>query len=198
MPKMRFETIVIDPPWQVGSLAHTGRKGHHIKPMKDNYEMMSLEEIKELPISDISTDNAYLFLWTTHTYLPHAFDILSHWGFKYHLTITWDKGRSIVHFGFHRKSEFVLFGYNGKLLIDPKGKSIATVLYEYNKGHSIKPDIFYQEIERKFPAPRLDIFARRKRQGWASWGNEVQSDVDLTASNQRLHTDRATPGVGEA
>jgi len=29
----------------------------------------------------------------------------------------------------------------------------------------------------------LELFARRKRLGWASWGNEVSCDVDITASN---------------
>jgi N6-adenosine-specific RNA methylase IME4 len=175
----KYRTIVVDPPWKVGSLAHTGRNGHHIKPMNSNYEMMSMEEIKSLPIDELACDNAYLFLWTTHTFLPMAFDLVKAWKFKYHLTITWDKGRSITHYGFHRKSEFCLFCYNGKLEIDVTGKSISTVLYEYNKGHSVKPDIFYSEIERKFPEPRLDMFARRPRSGWSVFGNEVEGSIRL-------------------
>ena len=93
--------------------------------------------------------------------------------------MTWDKGRGLTHFGFHRKTEFVLFGYNGKLNIDVTGKSIHTVFYEYNQGHSIKPEIFYNEIERKFPPPYIDLFARKKRENWDVWGNEVVSDVVL-------------------
>jgi len=180
----KYRTIVIDPPWKVGSLAHTGRNGHHIKPMKDNYEMMILSNIRDLPISQIADENAFLFLWTTHTYLPSAFDLVKAWNFKYHLTITWDKGRSITHYGFHRKSEFCLFCYNGKLNIDVSGKSIPTVIYEYNKGHSIKPDIFYSEVERKFPEPRLDMFSRRQRSGWDVFGNQVEGSIRLPTQRE--------------
>lgn len=176
---IRYNTLIIDPPWKIGSIKHTGRKGHKIKPMTDNYQMMTIEEIKNLPINQLASDNAYLFLWTTHTYLPQSFDLLKHWGFKYHLTITWDKGRGLTHFGFHRRTEFVLFAYNGKLDIECSGKSIDTVMYEYNKGHSIKPDLFYDEIKRKMPEPRIDIFARRERLGFEVFGNEVKNSIKL-------------------
>jgi len=179
----KYKTIVIDPPWAIGNFANTGRKGHKIKPMSDNYKTMSFDEIKHLPIKSISDENAFIFLWTTHTFLPKSFDFLKEWGFKYHLTMTWDKGRGLTHFGFHRKTEFVLFGYNGKLNIDVTGKSIHTVLYEYNKGHSIKPNIFYDEIERKFPYPRLDMFARREREGWDVFGDEVENSIELNKDN---------------
>ena len=175
----KYKTIVIDPPWNIGSFANTGRKGHKIKPMSDNYKTMTLEEIKALNIKSIADENAFIFLWTTHTFLPKAFELLTEWGFKYHLTLTWDKGRGLTHFGFHRKTEFVLFGYNGKLNIDVTGKSIHTVFYEYNQGHSIKPEVFYSEIERKFPEPYIDLFARKQRIGWDVWGNEVGSSVAL-------------------
>ena len=177
--KMKYKTIVIDPPWAIGSFANTGRKGHKIKPMSDNYNTMSIEEIKNMPISKLADENAFIFLWTTHTFLPKCFEILKEWGFKYHLTLTWDKGRGLTHFGFHRKTEFCLFAYNGKLNHEVKGKSIHSVMYEYNQGHSIKPNIFYDEIQRKFPEPYLDVFARRERKGWDVFGNEVESDIQL-------------------
>lgn len=170
---------MIDPPYKIGSIKHTGRVGHKIKPMTDNYSMMEWDEIVTLPIRDIADTDAYIFLWTTHTYLPKSFELLKEWGFKYHLTLTWDKGRGLTHFGFHRKTEFCLFGYNGKLDIDCKGKSIHSMMYEYNSGHSIKPEIFYTEIERKFPAPRLNMFARKERKGWDAYGNEVENSISF-------------------
>ncbi|WP_411376953.1 MT-A70 family methyltransferase [Flavobacterium psychrophilum] len=59
--------------------------------MSDNYKTMTLEEIKALNIKSIADENAFIFLWTTHTFLPKAFELLTEWGFKYHLTLTWDK-----------------------------------------------------------------------------------------------------------
>ena len=173
----KYKTIVVDPPWAIGSLANTGRKGHKIKPMSENYATMSIEDIGNLPVSKLAENDAFLFLWTTHTFLPKGFSILKKWGFKYHLTLTWDKGRGLTHFGFHRKTEFCLFGYSGKLNHEVKGKSIHSLMYEYNQGHSKKPTIFYDEIQRKFPGPYLDMFARDERKGWDVYGNEVKNSI---------------------
>ena len=39
--------------------------------------------------------------------------------------------------------------------------------------HSEKPDEVYRRIERLYPAPRLELFARKPREGWTVWGDEV-------------------------
>ena len=54
--------------------------------------------------------------------------------------------------------------------------------YQAPRGaHSEKPDLFLDLIEQMSPAPRLEMFARRRRLGWDVWGNEVESDIDLAA-----------------
>ena len=53
------------------------------------------------------------------------------------------------------------------LLETPRGK------------HSQKPEAAYKLIESVTPEPRLELFARRKRHGWASWGNEIANDVEM-------------------
>lgn len=35
----------------------------------------------------------------------------------------------------------------------------------------------YEVIERVSPGPYLELFARRHRHGWDSWGNEIDSDI---------------------
>ncbi len=40
-------------------------------------------------------------------------------------------------------------------------------------------------IERVDGEPRLELFARRKRHGWASWGNEIANDVEMP--NDQAH-----------
>ena len=47
--------------------------------------------------------------------------------------------------------------------------------------HSKKPEQFQDLVETVSPGPYLELFARRKRLGWAAWGNEVDCDVDLAA-----------------
>jgi len=40
-------------------------------------------------------------------------------------------------------------------------------------------------IEQHFEGPYLELFARRKRHGWASWGNEIANDVEMP-NNQAM------------
>jgi N6-adenosine-specific RNA methylase IME4 len=41
-----------------------------------------------------------------------------------------------------------------------------------NVRHSQKPDKFYEMVEG-FGKSRIDLFARQRRQGWDSWGDEI-------------------------
>jgi hypothetical protein len=40
-------------------------------------------------------------------------------------------------------------------------------------AHSEKSDEAYHRMERLYPGPRLELFARKKRDGWKTWGNEL-------------------------
>jgi N6-adenosine-specific RNA methylase IME4 len=54
--------------------------------------------------------------------------------------------------------------------------------YEAPRGeHSAKPDLFMDLIEQMSPGPYLEMFARRQRLGWDTWGNESLEHVDLAA-----------------
>jgi N6-adenosine-specific RNA methylase IME4 len=39
--------------------------------------------------------------------------------------------------------------------------------------HSEKPGEVYRRIERLYPGPYLELFARRERPGWTVWGDEI-------------------------
>jgi len=41
--------------------------------------------------------------------------------------------------------------------------------------HSAKPEEVAQRIERLYPGPYLELFARKPREGWTTWGNEVDA-----------------------
>jgi len=49
------------------------------------------------------------------------------------------------------------------------------------REHSRKPDELHAIIEKCSPGPRLELFARHRRQGWTVWGNEV-----YTASDEQM------------
>ena len=48
-----------------------------------------------------------------------------------------------------------------------------------HNSHSTKPEFFQDMIEKVTEEPRLELFARRKRDGWDVWGNEVESDIRI-------------------
>lgn len=171
----KYRTIYVDPPWKLQSIFDTAwKKGR--SQLEAKYPLMTAQEIKALPVQDIAADDCSLFLWCTHSTLQQALDLITHWGFKYHVTITWDKGAGFSLWGFTRRTELLLYAYRGKINVNQKGSYIPTVFYEKRRRHSQKPDIAYEYLESNSPSPRLEMFARTKRNGWYVWGNEVESD----------------------
>ena len=167
-PNKKYKIIVVDPPWPVDFVKRKARPNQKSMP----YELMSMDEIKKLPINIIADDECYLFLWTTQKFIIESFEVLKTWGFKYHCVLTWDKNDGMVMFGFRRRTEFVIVGHKGKMNFFDKGKPIETMFYEKLKKNSQKPDIFYSMLAKRYPGPRIDMFARTLRHGWDVWGND--------------------------
>lgn len=168
---MKYRTIVIDPPWQISCNLKDTKYYRCGKPLP--YPVMSDDKILDFPIDDFADNDCDLFLWTTHSKLPIALKILEKWGFKYHCLLTWDKTNGIGLNGFQRKTEFVVYGYKGKMGIDrSNGRYIPTLFKEKLTSHSVKPNIFYELIRTRTKEPRIDIFNRRNIFGFDGWGNE--------------------------
>lgn len=75
------------------------------------------------------------------------------------------------------QTEYLLWFYKkGNLLMPQKearGK-YPDIMTETVKRHSQKPVIAYEMLEDMFPdAKKLEMFARKERQNWDCWGNEV-------------------------
>ena len=49
-------------------------------------------------------------------------------------------------------------------------KSIPQLVVSQRQEHSRKPDIIYEHIEKMLEGPYIELFTRRKREGWNSWG----------------------------
>lgn len=177
-----YRTILIDPPWDIRFIERKVRPNQKL-----TYNgTMTIEEITKLPVNELAADECDLFLWTTQTYLPYSFEILKAWGFKYHITLTWNKRNGLTQFGFHRRTEFCLYAYKNKLSVEKTGNAIPThlddepdLIDEKSTIHSRKPEQLYRLIEKKCKPPRLELFARSKRNDWHVWGNQVESDISL-------------------
>lgn len=170
MVQKRYSTLVIDPPWDIYQKGSYGAHKH--------YNLMTLKEIRSMPISSLTTDNAHCWLWVTNNTLRVGFDIMEEWGFPVKSVFTWVK----LHMGLGKYlrngTEHVLLGVRGKCPVLCKNQinfGIFTPKYE----HSHKPEEFHQIVERVSPGPYLELFARRrpKNKEWDVWGAEIASDV---------------------
>jgi N6-adenosine-specific RNA methylase IME4 len=171
-PDKKYQIIVVDPPWPIKKITRRMRPNQ----VKMDYSLMTLEQIRSLPVNKLATDKSYCFLWTTQKHLFIAKDILDSWGFARLLTMGWIKkyGKSsgMPLFGFRWNLEFIHVGIKGHLPALPKQKLIPAGFCAINYGHSKKPDEFYKAIEH-LGTSRIDLFARKQREGWDVWGNEV-------------------------
>ena len=175
MKNKKYRTILIDPPWEQ-RLSGKWKKYKLANALE--YPTMTLEHIKNLPIKDLAEEGCHIWLWTTNQFLKEAFDVMDTWGFEYLTTITWVKPSGCGNW-FISRTQHCLFGYKDKCQFK-KARYKPTVFFANPKKHSEKPIEFYDLIESISAGNRLELFARQKRDGWDVWGNEVESDIQLT------------------
>ena len=167
--KRSYGTIIADCPWSMEQKGHRGAIVH--------YSLMTLDRIKAMPVADLASPDAFLYLWVTNASLKYGFEVLEAWGFKYRSIFTWVKPRLGLGNYLRNSTEHVLVGTRGK----------ASVLFNSQptwgffpvQDHSHKPEEFHKIAERLSAGPYLELFARRKYPGWDVWGNEVDSDITI-------------------
>lgn len=168
----KYEVIAIDPPWayeEKGGLSTTDYNPETTRGATP-YPTMKVNEIKEINLP--LTDNAVLFLWTTHAFLKDSFEILEHWNLKYKATLVWDKERMGMGRTIRLQCEFCLIAFKGNPIFN--GSSERDIIREARREHSRKPDAFYQYVERCTIGRKLEYFSREKRTNWEIYGNEVE------------------------
>jgi N6-adenosine-specific RNA methylase IME4 len=155
------------------------------------YQTMPLEDICRMPIQTLAADDSILLLWATWPKLAEAMHVIESWGFRYLTGLPWIKivgepRRNLwgdldikpqygIGYWVRTCSELVLIARRGNVS-PPEGGSIG--LLSENFGHSRKPDNLYDYAER-LPGPYLEMFARRPRPGWDSYGNEIVGGIAL-------------------
>lgn len=171
-PDKKYQIIYADPPWNVSQFSRSVRPQQNPHP----YPKMHLNDIKELPIRNITDNNGcHLFLWTTHKWLPKAFEVMKEWGFKYHCCLTWDKTFGFTPFSFMWSTEFCLYGQIFKKWLRPRQFGIKTLIIEKPTKHSKKPNAMYDLILNYCgDLPRIELFARKKVDSWDAWGDEIE------------------------
>jgi N6-adenosine-specific RNA methylase IME4 len=175
-PTGKYKTIYVDPPWPE-------RGGGKIKRGADrHYRLMTVKDIMALPVTDLAEDNAHLYLWATNNYLKAALSVMDAWGFDFKTMITWGKDKFGLGQYFRGQTEHCLFGVRGNLpykIIDGKRQQGTTLILSPRREHSQKPDEMRTMIEKVSYAPRIELFARERVDGWDAWGDEIPLESQM-------------------
>lgn len=172
-PDKKYSVIYADPPWRYSDRGCNGNAEAH-------YPTMKMQDLKNLPVQEIADKDCILFLWTTYPMLKEAIELIDAWGFKYKtIGFQWvkqNKSGKGFFFGLGRWTR----GNTEPCLIAVKGKpkricnSVSQLVVSPIGRHSTKPDEVRERIVRLMgDVPRIELFARERKDGWDVWGNEV-------------------------
>ena len=174
---MKYRTIVADPPWPIKWRHNPGIGTQHL-----DYATMPIAEIAALPVPQLADDACAVYLWTTNAFLPEALGIVRLWKFEYRFLWTWCKATGL---GGHPRiaTEHIVVAHRGGVRQQLDRHAPQTLNWQQapTEGHSVKPDLFLDLIESVSESPRLEMFARRNRLGWDTWGNEALNHVEISA-----------------
>lgn len=184
-----YSVLLVDPPWQFHAWSHRGEG----KGAAQHYDCMTLDKLCALPVGDLAADDAALFMWVVQPQLPEALRVIDTWGFSFKtvafawvkMKSTWQADRLFYEpsdiaprlgLGYHTRSGFEQCW----LAVKGKGykrqaQGVPQVLHAPLREHSRKPDEIVTRIERLVgDVPKVELFARQRRPGWATWGNETE------------------------
>lgn len=174
----KYKLIYADPPWQYDNVT-TGR--NNTSGAASKYKTMPIEDICEYPLPELASKSA-LFLWCTTPLLPYGFKVMGGWGFTYKTAIYW---RKIMSQGmgnyFRGQVEVLLVGTKGKL--KPFHCQKANFLQTKVRKHSQKPREIYGLLESLNLNPKVELFARERREGWDVQGDELPNTCQTLLEN---------------
>ncbi len=177
LPAGKFKVILADPPWTFKVRSSKGKD----RSAEQHYSVMSLDEIKAMPVQELADEDCVLLLWVTMPNLLEGLAVMTAWGFTYKTAgFVWAKKNKIsggffMGMGYWTRSnaEICLLGTRGNPSRKEDGKDVPQLLTSRIREHSRKPEETHSRIERLVEGPYLELFARAERQGWTTWGNQT-------------------------
>lgn len=189
---LSFDVICADPPWDFTLYSEAGAE----KSASAQYETMSLDAIRALPVHQLARGDCLLLMWGCTWMAPKdRQSVVEAWGFTYKTELAWSKvtrnGKRRMGPGYRARTmhETIYLATIG----NPIHKAFHSLFDGVARQHSRKPEEFYSIVERYTPtaAARLDLFSRQTRPGWASWGREARLFDD--GGPDKIVRDRAQP-----
>jgi N6-adenosine-specific RNA methylase IME4 len=168
-PSGKYAVILADPPWQYSNSGFN-------QSAESQYPTMPTDEICSMAdmVREVSIPETVLFLWATNPLLPEALKVMESWGFTYKTNMAWIKGSSGgTGIGWYVKSkhELLLIGTKNNTP-HPITKPDSYFTTTSKLKHSEKPDESFLIIESMYEGAKLELFSRKARIGWVSYGNE--------------------------
>jgi N6-adenosine-specific RNA methylase IME4 len=184
-----YGAIAVDPASHFSS--YTAIQSQNPGSRRDNerhYRTMSFDELAALPIKELAAPTGcHLFGWTSGPFLPQMLKLIEIWEFKYSTCAftwlktkrSWDGHSPLLESDFpiglgltvRHQTEIVLLARRGNCRRN--AKDVRELILAPRREHSRKPDEFYRRIEAYCDGPYADLFARERRSGWDTWGDEV-------------------------
>jgi N6-adenosine-specific RNA methylase IME4 len=168
-------TVFADPPWWPRLHANTvGRKkGPYRAGPQRYYDLLTVDQIAAL--APQTQKKAHLWIWVINAHVDWGHVVARAWGFEPQTMLTWCKS-GLGTGQFQGNTEHVLLCRKGGPAGNAFGKTCGTH-FDWprppGRRHSEKPDEVYALCERVSPGPFLEMFARRRRVGWAGHGDEL-------------------------
>lgn len=206
---MKYGAILIDPPVPFAGWIPSVNN----RTAASKYDLMTWDTLKALgPLIDaVAAPDCCMFLWVCSPLLVETMDLIQAWRWTYKTTaFTWiktnkDRMSMALKMGYWTRAnaEFVWLLTRG----EPKRRAMdvlqaihsqvdyaaeSPAVCTYPGVHSRKPDEVQNRIERLVDGPYLELFARRRREGWTTLGNELDG-LDIRDSLGRVARDESLP-----
>jgi N6-adenosine-specific RNA methylase IME4 len=162
LPRGPFRVIVLDPAWEYD------KDAWRFAASVPHYPTMTVEEIRQVDVPALADQDCILWLWTTNKHMADALDLVRHWGFRQKTILTWVKDRMGAGEWLRGQTEHCILAVRGRPV---KTLTNQTTALQARRGrHSEKPEEFYRLVESLCPGPKLELFARKPREGWVTHG----------------------------
>jgi len=170
--------MLADCPWKFGDSLPGNSRG-----AAKQYDVLDVESLKAFPLPPMA-DTSILFFWRVSAMVEEAYQVVRAWGYVPKSEIVWEKltktGKPWFGMGRYVRAshETCIVGTRGSFKVKDRGvrSRFSAPVPTDSDGkiiHSAKPDEFYALIERLADGPYVELFARRRREGWEQFGNEL-------------------------